>query len=442
MSTNYPGSLDTYSDKTDNVDTVYAADVNQPNDAVIAVETKIGTGASTPVANSILTGTGAGTSGWGTTLDTDGTLAANSDTKIPSQKAVKTYVDTTAPTNNPNLTYYGMARQAIINGNFDVWQRGISKVIIDATANQFLADRWIDYADKNGGTLPTLTRSLQFLTPGDITGVKYFSRLTTNGAGTSLGVNSVEFLIQKIENGVLKLCGLNKKITVSFWARSDIANKRICPAIKISYGTGGSPSTGEAIKGTPITLTSSWVKYTETFTTNTLVGKTFGTNADDLLELDIWHMWGTTIGNNYVQTSVTAETFVGAGNIDIAQVQLCSGDVALPFQPKSLKEELSDCLRYYIKSPGSTTTSGYSMVAYTTTSLNGSILFPVPMRTAPTISNITTRSNGDGSSTVINAHTEQLTTSGINSIYNITFTSGSFTAGHWEVIIFEASAEL
>jgi hypothetical protein len=39
-----------------------------------------------------------GSGGWGTsvTLDTDGTLAANSDTRIATQKAVKTYVDTYA----------------------------------------------------------------------------------------------------------------------------------------------------------------------------------------------------------------------------------------------------------------------------------------------------------------------------------------------------------
>ncbi len=39
-----------------------------------------------------------GSGGWGTSLqiDTDGALAANSDTRLPSQKAVKTYVDTYA----------------------------------------------------------------------------------------------------------------------------------------------------------------------------------------------------------------------------------------------------------------------------------------------------------------------------------------------------------
>jgi hypothetical protein len=40
--------------------------------------------------NYVLAGLGSGSTA---TLDTDGTLAANSDTRVPSQKAVKTYVD-------------------------------------------------------------------------------------------------------------------------------------------------------------------------------------------------------------------------------------------------------------------------------------------------------------------------------------------------------------
>ncbi len=299
-------------------------------------------------------------------IDTDGTLAANSDTKIPSQKAVKTYADTKttlATVQQDVSTNYGMARQAIMNGNFDVWQRGTSVALADVTV-AYQADRFYDVIDKNGGTLPTLTRSRQILTSGDIANAFYHTRLATNGAGTSLGVSSYGVYVQKIENGVRNLCGLNKKVTVSFYAKSDIANKRICPTLIQTYGTGGSPSAAEVIKGTPITLTSSWTKYTATFTTNTLVGKTFGTANDDYLSVDINYMWGTTWGNANVQTSVTAETFVGSGNIDIAQVQLCSGDVALPFQPKSFEEELRACQRYYEKSydyvdaPATNTTNG------------------------------------------------------------------------------------
>lgn len=239
-----------------------------------------------------------------------------------------------------------LARQAVMNGNFDVWQRGTSLALADVTI-QFLADRWADYVDKNGGTLPTLTRSRQLHTSGDIANSFYFTRLATDGAGTSLGANSRGTFIQRIENGVRNLCGAGKKVTVSFWARSSITNKRICPTIELNYGTGGSPTVTEFVNGTPITLTSTWTQYTATFTTNTLVGKTFGTANNDYIQLDIHYMWGTTFGNTYVQTGVSAETYVGSGNIDIAQVQLCAGEVALPFQPKSYEEELRACRRYY-----------------------------------------------------------------------------------------------
>lgn len=358
MPTNYPTSLDsltnpTSSDPQNNPS--HSGQHANANDAIEAIETFLGT-SSAPLP---------------TILDTDGTLAANSDVKIASQKATKTYADTklsisskatavqaAAGTDDTNyLTSlsaashmnYGLSRQAIINGNFDVWQRGTSVALADVTL-AFQADRFADYVDKNGGTLPTLTRSRQLLTSGDIPNSFYFTRLATNGAGTSLGVSSRGVLYQAIEFGTSKLCGLNKKVTVSFWARSDISNKRICPTLTQYYGSGGSPSATEDILGTPITLTSSWTKYTATFTTNTLVGKTFGTANDNYLALNFYYMWGTTSGNAKVQAGVTAETFVGAGNIDIAQVQLCSGDVALPFNPKSFEEELRACQRYYEKS--------------------------------------------------------------------------------------------
>jgi len=237
-----------------------------------------------------------------------------------------------------------MARQAIINGNFDVWQRGTSNSIADVTVT-YTADRWYDYADKNGGTLPTLTRSRQAQTAGDLQSSFYFTRLATNGAGTSLGVNSYHQYAQKIEHGTRMLAGNGKKVTVSFYARSSIANKKIGVLLVQNYGTGGSPTSEEIItNGDSITLTSSWVKHTRTFTTNTLASKTFGTDNNDSLRLIYVNMWGDTIGDAFGLTG--AETYVGSGNIDIAQIQLCAGDVALPFQPKSYEEELRACQRY------------------------------------------------------------------------------------------------
>jgi len=241
-----------------------------------------------------------------------------------------------------------MYRQAIINGNFDVWQRGTSATAT-AAAGLFLADRWRESTIVDGGTNPTLTRSRGILNPGELFGSYYYSRLTTNGAGSSYGVNSRYYYLNPIEHGNRFLCGDGKKVTVSFWARSSIANKKLGLGLYQAYGSGGSPSAGENINGTNWTLTSNWVKYTHTFTTNTLSGKTFGTDNNDVLSVAFQYIWGSSQAS-LVGAGTTAETFVGAGTIDIAQVQLCAGDVALPFMPKSVVEELSMCQRYYEKS--------------------------------------------------------------------------------------------
>lgn len=71
MATNYPVAADTITtlpnptsaNYTNNPDHAQLHD--NENDAIKALETKIGTGASTPTLNQVLIGTGAGTSGWG-----------------------------------------------------------------------------------------------------------------------------------------------------------------------------------------------------------------------------------------------------------------------------------------------------------------------------------------------------------------------------------------
>ena len=86
MATNYPGSLDTSTQQpspsasTEMDDAGFEHDAVHTNhsEAIIALETKVGTGSSTAVADSVLAGTGSGTSGWSTapslaglTVDTD-----------------------------------------------------------------------------------------------------------------------------------------------------------------------------------------------------------------------------------------------------------------------------------------------------------------------------------------------------------------------------------
>lgn len=258
-----------------------------------------------------------------------------------------------------------MARNALINGNLDVAQRfpTVGAIMTNPFAGQYLLDRF--YFSQNvgaSGVFPTISASRQALTPGDIPNSYYFFRVNPNGAGTQSTVDSFYTVRQGIENGTRYLCGNGKKVTVSFWARSSIAGKKIAVNIKQQYGTGGSPSALEELVGSTFTLTSTWTQYTYTFTTNTLVGKTFGTNNDDQLTLLFWYEWGSSFISRFGAS--TNESFVGAGNIDIAQVQVCAGDVAIPFQPHRFAEELALCQRYYEKSyelsalPGAVTSAG------------------------------------------------------------------------------------
>ena len=93
MATNYPGSLDTGTEQPSPLSTTEMDDAGFEHDvvhtnhsgAIIALETKVGTGSSTAVANSVLAGTGAGTSAW-----TTGTLANSISGNAATATALET----------------------------------------------------------------------------------------------------------------------------------------------------------------------------------------------------------------------------------------------------------------------------------------------------------------------------------------------------------------
>jgi len=293
-----------------------------------------------------------------------------------------------------NAITRGMLVQAIINGNMDITQRGTS---FTNPLNAYTLDRWVTGTTGEAG-MPTLIHSAQRLDSGDIPGSYYFYRVNASGAGSGFGTSTEYAVMQRIENGTRFLCGAGKKVSLSFYARASVAGKRIGVSLGQRYGTGDTPSPNEVLTGQIFTLSSTWTKYTFTFNTNTLVGKSFGTNRDDQLLLKFFMAWGTTTATaNF--GSGTAETFGGSGNIDFAQVQINAGDTALPFQPRSFAEELALCQRYYEKSypaniaPGTNTGWGLHVSTllpanYTAGSrllLGSHIKFKVEKRLTPTV---------------------------------------------------------
>jgi hypothetical protein len=254
-------------------------------------------------------------------------------------------------------------RNRIINGNFDIWQRGAS-----FTGNQYGADQWIH---ARNGTTHTVTQQAftlgQTAVPNEPT---YFCRTAVTSVA---GASNYALLLQRIED-VRTFAG--QQVTISFWAKVD-ATKNISVELFQAFGTGGSPSAVvEAISVTKVSIGTSWQKVTVTTTVPSISGKTLGTNNDDYLGLSIWFDAGSTYNS---RTSTLGQQ---SGTFEIAQVQIEPGSVATPFERRPLQVEVALCQRYYFVINQSSTYTWYADAAG-----RGNhtwLAFPVTMRAAPT----------------------------------------------------------
>lgn len=226
-------------------------------------------------------------------------------------------------TDNINWAYLGTSqtRQAgeyknkIINGNFDIWQRGIN-----FTGSEYTADRWYAAAILGSITQQAFTLG-QTDVPGEPT---YFSRgtITSNSQGFQL-------FQQRIES-VRTLAG--KLATVSFYARLNSGSITFTPRLVQNFGTGGSPSSSVITNLGSFSPTGSWQKFIYTVAVPSITGKTLGTNNDDYLSFEFL------IDNT------------NTGVLDLAKVQVEEGTIATEFEQRHLQQELALCQRFYEKS--------------------------------------------------------------------------------------------
>ena len=206
-----------------------------------------------------------------------------------------------------------VGKNYIINGNFDIWQRGLS---FDQT-HSYGPDRWKIW---NSGATVLFTRQSFAVGQDDVpSNPKYYININCTVANNGAG------LIQCIE-GVRTLA--NKTVTISFWAKAD-SNRTLYTRLDQSFGSGGSADVlGVDTKNHA--ATTSWQKFTHTLIIPSIFGKLIGVN--DHISL--------------VLVNPNNEIF----SLDIAQVQLEEGNIATNFEYKHIKEELSLCQRYYEKS--------------------------------------------------------------------------------------------
>jgi len=305
-------------------------------------------------------------------------------------------------------------RNAVINGDFDIWQRGTS--FSNPAFGDFTADRWFVIYD---GSAATRTISRQTFTVGQ-TSVpdqpRYYLQFNQSGAGSGATYN---VLRQRIE-GVRTFAG--KTITVSFYAKSGASIT--LPRIEFIqyFGSGGSPSSD--VFTTVVTsqnISTSWVKYSYTVSIPSISGKTIGTNNDDDLSFLIYVPINTTF------------TF------DLSHVQIEIGGQATPFERRPFSSELDLCQRYFWKTfpletapaqnAGVTGALGFGVLLASGNAAYVGCSFPTRMRRAPDITTYNPSAANAQARNVTN-NADFSATSAIANEWGFYFTA---TAGAWAV---------
>lgn len=282
----------------------------------------------------------------------------------------------------------------IINGNFDIWQRGTSF----GTTALYNADRWWQ---PSGGTF-----SYSRGNTNPLAGSLYYISLSSTTAPSALQ--------QAIESStVTKLAG--QTVTLSYWIRSTTTT---VPTTTVTYSTStdalASQTTSISVTTSPGTalVANTWTKQTVTFA----------------------------VPSSAVGLRISLAGASGSCTVDYSQVQLELGSVATPFENRQYGQELALCQRYYYRLVGGSLYSVFGRAqVITATTANAYINLPVPMRTIPSAALETTGTASNYGITLSNGNVQALTSipaisgnSNTTEIVGVSLTSttGGMTAGN------------
>lgn len=227
-------------------------------------------------------------------------------------------------------------RNVLINGGMNICQRATSFTYTGGIWVYGGPDRWAGHFDGP----PTGATRHQFGGGPSGVGSSHFVELR---GGTS-GGNGSAYLSQRIESQNLQGIRDANTATVSGWVkRSGSANSTfsvnmICPTATDNYG--------------------SYTTHGGVFTDNeTISGDgTVGSSSFTLTTVDTWYYFSATVPNFNSKTNADKgmQLYFAVGGLSttsdkyqFTQIQLEAGTEATPFEHRSVREEQTDCERYF-----------------------------------------------------------------------------------------------
>ena len=333
------------------------------------------------MANKTLTSPVLNTGVSGTAIDT---TVTTSTTKIPHSSAVQAYVAANAGTIQ--------GKNVIINGNFDIWQRGTSFFL--PVDGDYLADRFAYTKDSTiaehlivpstsvptyaqSGTKSTNSLKIDMTTADTTAGFRHSS-------GISYNVEGYDYA--KIAGG---------DATLSFWVSAPVTG---------IYNIVFRNSTPDRtfIREYTIASANVWQKVEVTVPLTEIFGG--GWNYENGVGLRIlWQLMGNTSWTTTADAWQTGDFYATANQVNanasaayfffLSQIQLERGDTATDFEVTSYADELQRCQRYYWQGPaaGSATqrygTNGATNMLAGTKTLNMRATPSATILTIPTYTN-------------------------------------------------------
>lgn len=334
-------------------------------------------------------------------------------------------------------------RNILINGDFNIWQRGTS--FVSVVDQQYTVDRWV-YRKINTTAVHDISRSTDVPTVAQA-GRKfnYSVLIDCQTIDASISSSDIVVFFQRIE-GYNFLAIAQKTFTFGFWVK---ATKTGIYCVSFTSGAGdygyvaeytiNASDTWEYKKITvPATPSAGAWNYTNGTALNAVFCLAAGSNYQTTP--NAWQNGDFSATSNQVNSCDNA-----ANNFRICGVQLESGSVATPFEQRSIQHELQLCQRYFERSYNIETPTGTveenqaawgNVNSADTTLLCVNVDFKSIKRTTPSVTAYNTSTGAAGSfiagSTSKNVSTVVGGTKGIGRVYATSgMTAGVYARFHW-----------